>query len=122
MKSWMTLQKHVQLILHLLSLIRIRSFIWHIWISIFAHSTNGVAALHTQILKESELAGFYQLYPEKFNNKTNGITFRRWLLKCNPALTSEIESLIGSGFKKDASELKKLLNYTDDAEVLKKLS
>ena len=88
----------------------------------FSHSTNGVATLHTQILKESELAGFYQLYPNKFNNKTNGITFRRWLLKCNPALTSEIESLIGSGFKKDASELKKLLNYTDDAEVLKKLS
>ena len=88
----------------------------------FSHSTNGVAALHTQILKESELAGFYQMYPNKFNNKTNGITFRRWLLKCNPALTSEIESLIGSGFKKDASELKKLLNYTDDAEVLKKLS
>ena len=88
----------------------------------FSHSTNGVATLHTQILKESELAGFYQLYPNKFNNKTNGITFRRWLLKCNPALTSEIESLIGSGFKKDASELKKLLNYTDDAEVLKKIS
>lgn len=88
----------------------------------FSHSTNGVATLHTQILKESELAGFYHLYPNKFNNKTNGITFRRWLLKCNPALTSEIESLIGSGFKKDASELKKLLNYTDDAEVLKKLS
>ena len=88
----------------------------------FSHSTNGVAALHTQILKESELAGFYQMYPNKFNNKTNGITFRRWLLKCNPALTSEIESLIGSGFKKDASELKKLLNYTDNAEVLKKLS
>ena len=88
----------------------------------FSHSTNGVATLHTQILKESELAGFYQMYPNKFNNKTNGITFRRWLLKCNPALTSEIESLIGSGFKKDASELKKLLNYTDDAEVLKKLS
>ena len=61
----------------------------------FSHSTNGVAALHTQILKESELAGFYHLYPEKFNNKTNGITFRRWLLKCNPALTCEIESLIG---------------------------
>ena len=88
----------------------------------FSHSTNGVAALHTQILKESELAGFYHLYPEKFNNKTNGITFRRWLLKCNPALTCEIESLIGSGFKKDASELKKLLAYTDDQNVLQKLS
>ena len=88
----------------------------------FSHSTNGVATLHTQILKESELAGFYHLYPEKFNNKTNGITFRRWLLKCNPALTSEIESLIGNGFKKNASELKKLLAYTDDPNVLKKLS
>ena len=87
----------------------------------FSHSTNGVATLHTQILKESELAGFYQMYPEKFNNKTNGITFRRWLLKCNPALTSEIENLIGDGFKRDASELKKLLAYTDDTEVLSKI-
>ncbi len=87
----------------------------------FSHSTNGVATLHTQILKESELAGFYQMYPEKFNNKTNGITFRRWLLKCNPTLTSEIENLIGDGFKKDASELKKLLAYTDDTEVLSKI-
>ena len=87
----------------------------------FSHSTNGVATLHTQILKESELAGFYQMYPQKFNNKTNGITFRRWLLKCNPALTSEIENLIGDGFKKDASELKKLLAYTDDTEVLSKI-
>ena len=87
----------------------------------FSHSTNGVATLHTQILKESELAGFYQMYPEKFNNKTNGITFRRWLLKCNPALTNEIENLIGDGFKRDASELKKLLAYTDDTEVLSKI-
>lgn len=87
----------------------------------FSHSTNGVATLHTQILKESELAGFYQMYPEKFNNKTNGITFRRWLLKCNPTLTSEIENLIGDGFKKDASELKKLLAYTDETEVLSKI-
>ena len=87
----------------------------------FSHSTNGVATLHTQILKESELAGFYQMYPDKFNNKTNGITFRRWLLKCNPALTSEIENLIGDGFKKDASELKKRLAYTDDTEVLSKI-
>ena len=87
----------------------------------FSHSTNGVATLHTQILKESELAGFYQMYPEKFNNKTNGITFRRWLLKCNPTLTSEIENLSGDGFKKDASELKKLLAYTDDTEVLSKI-
>lgn len=88
----------------------------------FSHSTNGVATLHTQILEESELAGFYQLYPEKFNNKTNGITFRRWLLKCNPSLTEEIERLIGPGFKKDATELKKLLNYTNDPKVLAILS
>ena len=88
----------------------------------FTHSTNGVAALHTEILKNSELADFYQLYPEKFNNKTNGITFRRWLLKCNPALTEEIESLIGSGFKKDASELEKLLAFTEKEDVLKKLT
>lgn len=88
----------------------------------FTHSTNGVAALHTQILKESELANFYKLYPEKFNNKTNGITFRRWLLKCNPKLTSEIEALIGPGFKQNADELEKLLAYTDDENVLKKFS
>lgn len=84
----------------------------------FSHSTNGVATLHTQILEESELAGFYQLYPAKFNNKTNGITFRRWLLKCNPALTEEIERLIGPDFKKDASKLNELLNYKNDEEVL----
>lgn len=84
----------------------------------FSHSTNGVATLHTQILEESELAGFYQLYPAKFNNKTNGITFRRWLLKCNPALTEEIEKLIGPDFKKDASKLNELLNYKNDEEVL----
>ena len=88
----------------------------------FSHSTNGVATLHTQILEKSELAGFYQLYPEKFNNKTNGITFRRWLLKCNPSLTEEIEKLIGPGFKKDAAELKKLLTYTNDSKVLAILS
>ena len=84
----------------------------------FSHSTNGVATLHTQILEESELAGFYQLYPAKFNNKTNGITFRRWLLKCNPALTKEIEKLIGPDFKKDATKLNELLNYKNDEEVL----
>ena len=88
----------------------------------FTHSTNGVAALHTEILKNSELADFYQLYPEKFNNKTNGITFRRWLLKCNPALADEIESLIGSEFKKDASCLEKLLAFTEDKKVLKKIA
>ena len=88
----------------------------------FTHSTNGVAALHTQILKDSELNGFYKLYPEKFNNKTNGITFRRWLAKCNPLLTSQIENLIGKGFHKDASELEKLLAFTDGAPVLERLA
>lgn len=87
----------------------------------FTHSTNGVAALHTEILKDSELNHFYKLYPEKFNNKTNGITFRRWLLSCNRKLSAYIESLIGDGFKKDATELKKLSDYIDDKIVLEKL-
>ncbi|MCI9611768.1 MAG: glycogen/starch/alpha-glucan phosphorylase [Eubacterium sp.] len=84
-------------------------------------SVNGVAALHTQILKETELNHFYKLYPEKFNNKTNGITFRRWLLYCNPQLTSLIEELIGNGFKKDAMELEKLAGFVNDEMVLQKL-
>ena len=88
----------------------------------FTHSTNGVAYLHTEILKNSELHGFYELYPEKFNNKTNGITFRRWLLECDPALTSLIEELIGSGFRKDATELEKLLAYKDDVDLLQRFS
>ena len=88
----------------------------------FTHSTNGVAHLHTEILKNSELHGFYQLYPEKFNNKTNGITFRRWLLECDPALTAEIEKLIGSGFRKDATELEKLLPYTENVDMLQQFS
>ena len=88
----------------------------------FTHSTNGVAHLHTEILKNSELHGFYQLYPEKFNNKTNGITFRRWLLECDPALTAEIEKLIGSGFRKDAAELEKLLPYTENVDILQQFS
>ena len=88
----------------------------------FTHSTNGVAALHTEILKKSELHGFYELYPEKFNNKTNGITFRRWLLECDPALTAEIEKLIGSGFRKDAAELEKLLPYTENVDILQQFS
>lgn len=84
----------------------------------FSHSINGVAALHSQILKDSELKHFSALYPEKFNNKTNGITFRRWLLKCNPALTAEIETRIGSGFRKNADELKQLLNFTDSVDLI----
>ena len=88
----------------------------------FTHSTNGVAALHTEILKNSELHGFYELYPEKFNNKTNGITFRRWLLECDPRLTATLEKHIGSGFRKDAAELEKLLAFVDDETVLSELT
>ena len=87
----------------------------------YGFSVNGVAALHTEILKNSELKNFYDLYPERFNNKTNGITFRRWLMHCNPMLTRYIESLIGNGFKKDATELEKLLAFENDETVLNKL-
>ena len=87
----------------------------------YGFSVNGVAALHTEILKNSELNNFYKIYPEKFNNKTNGITFRRWLIHCNPLLTEYIDSLIGEGYKKDATELEKLLKYKDDDAVLEKL-
>ena len=87
----------------------------------FTHSTNGVATLHTEILKNTELHNFYELYPEKFNNKTNGITFRRWLLECDPRLTAVLEKHIGTGFRKDASELEKLLHFADDAAVLEEL-
>ncbi|MCR4694153.1 MAG: glycogen/starch/alpha-glucan family phosphorylase [Pseudobutyrivibrio sp.] len=83
-------------------------------------SINGVAALHTEILKDTELNDFYKIYPEKFNNKTNGITFRRWLIYSNPELCSLIESLIGPGFKKDATELKKLENFMNDDAVVQK--
>ena len=88
----------------------------------FTHSTNGVAALHTEILKNSELTNFYKLYPEKFNNKTNGITFRRWLLQCNPRLSGEIESLIGPGFQQDAGQLELLLPLADDQDVQRRLA
>ncbi|MCD8022586.1 MAG: glycogen/starch/alpha-glucan family phosphorylase, partial [Lachnospiraceae bacterium] len=87
----------------------------------FSHSTNGVAALHTKILKDTELANFYRIYPEKFNNRTNGITFRRWLLKCNPLLSAQIEHLIGPGFKTNADELEKLMSFTGEDVVLNKL-
>lgn len=88
----------------------------------YGFSVNGVAALHTEILKESELKNFYDIYPEKFNNKTNGITFRRWLLHCNRQLSAYLETLIGSGFKKDAAELEKLLDFKGDENVLQKLA
>lgn len=87
----------------------------------YGYSVNGVAYLHTEILKSTELNNFYKIYPEKFNNKTNGITFRRWLLHSNPELSEMIESLIGAGFKKDAGELEKLRAFIDDASVLKRL-
>lgn len=87
----------------------------------YGFSINGVAALHTEILKNSELHQFYEIYPEKFNNKTNGITFRRWLMYCNQPLNKFISSLIGEGYKKDADELKKLLAYKDDQKVLDQL-
>ena len=87
----------------------------------YSSSDNGVASLHTDILKNVELNNFYKIYPEKFNNKTNGITFRRWLIHSNPQLTELITSLIGDGFKKDATELEKLLDYKDNEEVLNKI-
>lgn len=87
----------------------------------YGFSVNGVAALHTEILKETELHHFYQLYPEKFNNKTNGITFRRWLLHCNPMLADQITEWIGDGYKKDATELKKLEKFVEDEQSLQNL-
>ena len=87
----------------------------------YGFSINGVARLHTEILENNELNNFYKIYPEKFNNKTNGITFRRWLLHCNHELTKFITSLIGEGYKTDATELEKLLKFKDDKKVLSEL-
>lgn len=87
----------------------------------YGFSVNGVASLHTEILKETELNNFYKIYPEKFNNKTNGITFRRWLLHCNHPLADFLTEIIGDGYKKDAKELEKLLAYKEDETVLRKL-
>ena len=83
----------------------------------YGYSVNGVAYLHTEILKNTELNNFYKLYPEKFNNKTNGITFRRWFMECNPELSAYVTSLIGEGWKKDAAELEKLSAYLEDEAV-----
>lgn len=88
----------------------------------YGFSVNGVAAIHTEILKNTELHDFYEIYPEKFNNKTNGITFRRWLLSSNRELAAYITGLIGKGYRKDAGELEKLLAFEDDAAVLDKLA
>lgn len=87
----------------------------------YGYSINGVAYLHTEILKSTELNNFYKIYPEKFNNKTNGITFRRWLMSCNPELSAIITDLIGDGWKKDANELEKLGNYVNDDAVLDRI-
>lgn len=88
----------------------------------FGFSVNGVAAIHTEILKSTELNAFYKIYPEKFNNKTNGITFRRWLLSCNRELAGFLAETIGDGFKKDADKLEKLLEYQNDKAVLDRLA
>ena len=88
----------------------------------YGMSVNGVAKLHTQILKNTELNNFYKLYPDKFNNKTNGITFRRWLIHCNHELADYITQLIGDGYKHDANELKALMSYTEDPTVIEHLS
>lgn len=87
----------------------------------YGFSVNGVAAIHTEILKETELNAFYQIYPEKFNNKTNGITFRRWLLSCNRPLTKLITDTIGEDYKKNAAELEKLLTKLNDAHFLNQI-
>lgn len=87
----------------------------------YGYSVNGVAALHTEILQDEELKPFYDIYPEKFNNKTNGITFRRWLLHCNHELANYITELIGEDYKVDASKLEDLGKYIDKQEVLDKL-
>ena len=87
----------------------------------YGYSVNGVAAIHTEILKDTELNHFYKIYPERFNNKTNGITFRRWLLSCNRELTNCISKTIGNGFKKDADELEKLLKHIDDEALLSEI-
>ena len=88
----------------------------------YGFSVNGVAAIHTEILKDTELNAFYKIYPEKFNNKTNGITFRRWLLSCNRELAEFLSETIGDGFKKDADKLERLLDYIDEDKVLDRLA
>ncbi len=84
----------------------------------YSKSVNGVAELHTEILKNTELNNFYRIYPEKFNNKTNGITFRRWLYKSNPQLTGLIDKLIGTEYKNDSMRLKELEKYAEDGDVI----
>ena len=87
----------------------------------YGFSVNGVASLHTEILKDNELHHFYKIYPEKFNNKTNGITFRRWLLHCNPLLTEMLDFVVGTGYRSDAKQLERLMNYRGDQSVLSRI-
>lgn len=87
----------------------------------YGFSVNGVASLHTEILKDNELHHFYKIYPEKFNNKTNGITFRRWLLHCNPLLTEMLDFVVGTGYRSDAKQLERLINYRGDQSVLSRI-
>ncbi len=87
----------------------------------YGFSVNGVASLHTEILKDNELNNFYKIYPEKFNNKTNGITFRRWLLHCNPLLTEMLDFIVGKGYRSDARQLERLMNFRGDKNVLGRL-
>lgn len=87
----------------------------------YGFSVNGVASLHTEILKDNELNHFYRLYPDKFNNKTNGITFRRWLLHCNPLLTEMLDFIVGRGYRQDAAQLERLMNFRGDSNVLNRL-
>lgn len=87
----------------------------------YGHSVNGVAYLHTEILKKNELKQFYQICPEKFNNKTNGITFRRWLMHCNHGLSGYIDSLIGTEWHRDSTRLEQLLDYANAESVLQRI-
>ena len=87
----------------------------------YGFSVNGVAAIHTEILEDTELHKFYEIYPQKFNNKTNGITFRRWLLSCNHELANYLSETISDAYKKDANRLEDLLQYQDDSEVLDRI-
>ena len=88
----------------------------------YGYSVNGVAAIHTEILKKTELNHFYKIYPSKFNNKTNGITFRRWLLSCNKELAALLGDTIGNDYRKDASELTKLMAFREDESILNKIA
>lgn len=112
-------EKHKDEVLHIIdsnNIVRMANIDIH-----FCFSVNGVALLHTEILKNNELKSFYEIYPQKFNNKTNGITLRRWLLHCNPKLAELVSELIGDGYKTDANQLKGLLEFKDNKKTLERL-